>query len=171
MTNSLNGTSLLNRLRQAVHNKMHGANIFWWCWKKVWQVYTNALHGEKLCNHCIQVWRWEKIWWFWKKSVTSVYNALYREKLWNHCIQVWRWKNWPLLGTNIFWWCIENAGFGYLLGWLHCLHLTTVLRRDKMQPSGILLSFYAVSTLFTVEIADTSCILLAFINSNRSTQC
>ena len=59
MINSLNGTSLLNRLRQAVHNKMHGANIFWWCWKKVWQVYTNALHREKLWNHCIQVWRWK----------------------------------------------------------------------------------------------------------------
>ena len=150
MTNSLNGTSLLNRLRQAVHNKMHGANIFW-CWKKVWQVYTmhyigksyettvykcddekidrflgqifsdeapkkawqvytNALHREKLCKHCIQVWRWVKIWSLWKISVTSVYNALYREKLWNHCIQVWRWKNnWPLLGTNIFWWSTKKS--------------------------------------------------------------
>ena len=47
---------------------------------------------------------------------------------------------------------IENTGFGYLLGWLHCLHLSTVLRRDKMQPSGILLSFYAVSTLTSVSI-------------------
>ena len=25
--------------------------------KKAWQVYTNAFHREKLCNHCIQVWR------------------------------------------------------------------------------------------------------------------
>ena len=42
---------------------------------------------------------------------------------------------------------IESTGFGYLLGWLHCLHLSTLLRRDKMQPSGILLSFYAVSII------------------------
>ena len=77
--------------------------------KKAWQVYTNAFHREKLCKHCIQVWRWKKIWSLWKKSVTSVYNALYREKLWNHCIQVWRWKNnWPLLGTNIFWWSTKK---------------------------------------------------------------
>ena len=29
--------------------------------KKAWQVYTNAFHREKLCKHCIQVWRWKKI--------------------------------------------------------------------------------------------------------------
>ena len=83
--------SVWNRLRRPMHNIMCGTNIFWWSTKKVWQVYTNALYREKLCNHCIQVWQWKKSDDS-EKKVRQVYtNALHREKLCNHCIQVWRW--------------------------------------------------------------------------------
>ena len=89
--------------------------------KKAWQVYTNAFHREKLCKHCIQVWRWKYNALYKEGYETTVYkcdnekiidgflgqifsdeapkkawhvytNALHREKLCKHCIQVWRWK-------------------------------------------------------------------------------
>ena len=80
--------SVWNRLRWTVYNITYWTHFFWWSSKKcdkciqmhyigksyvttvtmeknlitlkkkVLQVYANALHREKLCNHCIQVWRW-----------------------------------------------------------------------------------------------------------------
>ena len=81
--------------------------------KSVTSVY-NALHREKLCNHCIQVWRWKKS----DDSVKKVWqvytNALHREKLYNHCIQVWRWKK--------IWWLWKKVWQVY----------TNALHREKL---------------------------------------
>ena len=84
----------------------------------MWQVYTNVLHREKLCNHCDDGKKSDHS----EKKVLQVYaNALHREKLCNHCIQVWRWllvtktSSWSLRFPSHFWSYAVTGCWGVLV--------------------------------------------------------
>ena len=69
--------------------------------KKAWHVYTNALHREKLCNHCIQLWQ---------QTETSCHKRIY--------------------GTNIFWWSTKKAWQVYTMHYIGKSYATTVHKLD-----------------------------------------